>query len=338
MRVYNVAVIGCGQMGEVHIEHIYFKENVCITCVCDKDEKKAHDFAKKYNAKGIETDAERCISRDDVDIVIIATYPSSHLELAELCVKYKKHIICEKPIATNIEDGRKFVKLVKDNPGVKVLVGHILRHNHTYNMVAKMIQEGKIGHPIIMRMCQNHHTMNWERYLKLIRETSPIVDCGVHYLDVMRWFTGAEIVSVSGIGMRTDTDVPEDKNNYELVTVKLSDGSVGFYEAGWTKTISSDNLKEFIGPKGSIRIIYQKDREMHREEGDLIEYYSLETKKYENINVISERKPTDLQFDCLIKMIENNEPANPDIDSVFTSFEAALKSEDAIIRGGVREL
>ncbi len=338
MKIYRVAVIGCGQMGEVHIEHIYFKENVCITCVCDRDEEKARTFAKKYNALNIETDAEKCISRDDVDIVIIATYPSSHLELAELCIKHKKHIICEKPIATNIEDGEKFVRLVKENPEIKVLVGHILRHNHTYNMVAKMIHEGAIGHPIIMRMCQNHHTLNWERYLKLISETSPIVDCGVHYLDIMRWFTGSEIVSVSGVGMRTDEDVPKDKNNYEIVTVKLADGSVGFYEAGWTKTISSDNMKEFVGPLGSIRIIYQKDREMHQEEGDLIEYYSLKDKKYNNINLMSERKPTDIQFDCLVRMIENNEQPNPDIDGVFASFKAALKAEEAIACGTVMEI
>ena len=56
-----------------------------------------------------------------------------------------------------------------------------------------MIRSGAIGSPIIMRMSQNHHTMDWQKYLNLICETSPILDCGVHYLDVMRWFTVAEI-------------------------------------------------------------------------------------------------------------------------------------------------
>lgn len=330
MKVYNVVLIGCGHMGEAHLEHIYFKEYVNISCVCDKDEDKARDFMRRFGAKSISTDATECISRPETDIVIIATYPSTHLELLKLCIEYKKHVICEKPIATTLEDGQEFVRLVKTNPDVKVLVGHILRHNATYRKVAKMIHEGAIGKPIIMRMTQNHHTLNWNRYRRLIEETSPVIDCGVHYLDVMRWFTDADIVDVNGIGMRTDEDVPEGKCNYEMITVKLSDGSIGYYEAGWTKTISANNVKEFAGPKGSIRLVFAKDRMFHQEEGDLIEYYSLEEDTYHTINVKGERKPTDVQLRALIRMIEEELPDRPTIDEVYASFEASMKAEIAI--------
>lgn len=330
MKIYNVVLIGCGHMGEVHLEHIYYKDDICVSCVCDKDEARAKEFQRRFNAKGISVNAEECISRKETDIVIIATYPSTHLELLKLCLKYKKHVICEKPFATTLEDGREFVRLVKAHPDVKVLIGHILRHNATYRRVAKMIEEGAIGHPIIMRMSQNHHTMNWDRYRRLIEETSPIVDCGVHYLDVMQWFTNATITDISGIGMRTEDDLPLNKCNYEMVTVKLSDGSIGFYEAGWTKTITSNNTKEFVGPKGSIRLIFAKDRMNHQEEGDLIEYYSLEDKTYHTINVNSERKPTDVQMRCLIRMIEEELPDRPTIDEVYASFEAAMKAETSI--------
>ena len=332
MKIYNVVLIGCGHMGEVHMEHIYYKDDICVSCVCDKDEARAKEFQRRFNAKSISVNAEECISRKETDIVIIATYPSTHLELLRICLKYKKHVICEKPFATTLEDGKEFVRLVKANPDVKVLVGHILRHNATYRKVAKMIKEGAIGHPIIMRMSQNHHTMNWDRYRRLIEETSPIVDCGVHYLDVMQWFTNASITDISGIGMRTEEDLQPNKFNYEMVTVKLSDGSIGFYEAGWTKTIASNNMKEFVGPKGSIRLIFAKDRMNHQEEGDLIEYYSLEDKTYHTINVNSERKPTDVQMRCLIRMIEEELPDRPTIDEVYASFEAAMKAEESILK------
>ena len=330
MKVYNVVLIGCGHMGSVHLEHIYFKEDICISCVCDKNEERAKEFQRRFGAKSISTDAEECISRKETDIVIISTYPSTHLTLLKLCMKYKKHVICEKPIATNLEEGQEFVRLVKQHPDVKVLVGHILRHNATYRKVAKMIHEGAIGKPIIMRMVQNHHTMDWDRYRRLIEETSPVIDCGVHYLDVMRWFTDAEIVDVSGIGMRTEDDLPENKCNYEMITVKLSDGSIGYYEAGWTKTISSNNTKEFIGPKGNIRLIFAKDRKEHQEEGDLIEYYNLEDNTYHTINVLTERKPTDVQMRCLIRMIEEELPDRPTIDEVYASFAATMHAEAII--------
>lgn len=332
MKRYNIALIGCGHMGQAHLENIYSKENVCISYVCDRNEERAREFQRRFGAKNICTDAESCISAADVDIVILATYPSSHVKLLKLCLQYKKHVICEKPIAQSLEEGREFRCLVKENPDVKVLVGYILRHNITYQKVAEMIQDGVIGKPIIMRMTQNHHCMDWDRYRRLLEETPPLVDCGVHYLDVMQWFTGAKIESLSGICMQTEKDLPAGRNNYEMLTAKLSDGSIGYYEAGWGRTISSDNSKEFIGPLGSIRLVFAKDRINHQEEGDLIEHYDLQSRTYHTINVQSERKPTDLQLEYLINMIENNVPACPTIDEVFSSFEAAWKAEASLLK------
>lgn len=329
-KQYGVALIGCGQMGAVHLENIYYKDNVNVRCVCDKNEESAKNFMKRYNADYITTDIDRCLEDEKVDIVICATYPSTHLEIVQKCLEHGKHVLCEKPIGTSLEEGEKFASLVKAHPECKVLIGHILRHNHTYQTVAKMIQDGAIGFPVVIRMAQNHHTMNWPRYLKLIQETSPIIDCGVHYIDIMQWFTGEKITHVSGIGQRTEPDVPEDKYNYGLITVRLSGGSVGYYEAGWSNTMSSDNLKEFVGPLGSIRITYRKDRQSHQEEGDLIEYYRYPAKTYEMINVEGKRKPTDAQFDYLIQMIEENVEATPTIDEIFECFKLALHADEII--------
>ena len=111
MKIYNVVLIGCGHMGEVHLEHIYYQDYIHISCVCDTNEDRAKAFARRFGADSISVDAEECISRKETDIVIIATYPSTHLELLKLCIKYKKHVICEKPIATTLEDGQEFVRI-----------------------------------------------------------------------------------------------------------------------------------------------------------------------------------------------------------------------------------
>jgi predicted dehydrogenase len=329
-KIYSVALIGCGRMGQAHIEDIYYKENVTIEYVCDLDINKAKIFSKKYGATKITDNYIDCISDKNVDIVIVATYPSTHLSLLKECIKNHKHVICEKPIANNREDGKEFVKLVKENPQCKVLIGHILRHNKTYQKVAAMIQGGAIGFPIIIRMVQNHHTMDWGKYLNLIKETSPIIDCGVHYIDVMEWVTGSNIVNIEGIGIRTECDVPDDKYNYGIMTVKLKDGSVGYYEAGWSNTMASDNVKEFIGPNGRITLIYRNDRHTHQEEGDLIDYYKYPEKSYEAINIQSKRKATGVQFEYLINMIENGIESNPTIDEVYRSLEIALIADEKI--------
>ncbi|MBQ4517597.1 MAG: Gfo/Idh/MocA family oxidoreductase [Clostridia bacterium] len=330
IKQYNIALIGCGNMGAAHLDNIYTKDNVTIHCVCDIDPERAKAFAHKYHAKEYETDYKKAIAMPEVDIVIIATYPSSHLDIVKECISNGKHILCEKPIAQDLQTGQEIVKLIQNHPECKVLVGYILRHNKTYQHVARMIQEGAIGKPIVMRMAQNHHTMDWGKYLNLINETSPIVDCGVHYLDVMRWFTGAEITDISGIGLKTEADVPQGKYNYGLITVRLSDGSIAYYEAGWGNTISSDNLKEFVGPKGRIRITYQMSRQFNQEEGDLVEYYTYPEGKYETININCKRKPTDDQLQELIDMIEQDKKSSPTLEDVMKSFEWVLKADENI--------
>ncbi len=329
-KLYHIALIGCGHMGEAHIADIYYKENVQVDYVCDLDLERARIFQKKYGARRITSDYLECIRDKEVDVVIVATYPSTHLQILKECIREGKHVICEKPIATSLKDGEEFVRIVKANPQCKVLIGHILRHNKTYQKVAEMIRSGAIGFPIIFRMVQNHHTMDWQKYLNLIRETSPIIDCGVHYMDVMEWFTGSPITYIDAIGLRTESDVPADKYNYGIMTVKLEDGSVGYYETGWSNTIAADNLKEFVGPKGRIRLVYRKDRPTHQEEGDLIEYYKFPEKQYETINIQSERKPTGAQFDYLVKMIETGVESVPSIDEVFESMKITFEADRKI--------
>lgn len=329
-KVYGVAIIGCGHMGDAHMADIYEKDNVRMVCACDTNIQKAAQFQKRYGFTRITADAQECITASDVDIVIIAIYPSTHLQYLRMCLDARKHVLCEKPICANESEANEFVRLVQSQQQCKVLVGLILRHNESYKRIADMIQQGVIGSPIVFRMVQNHHTMDWPRYLNLIRETSPIIDCGVHYLDVMQWFTGAGIAHISGIGMTTEADVPDDKYNYGMITVQLDDSSIGYYEAGWGNSITSDNRKEFIGPLGSIRLIQQKDRADHREEGDLIEHYDSQTGEYHMINISGKRKPTGAQLEYLIRMVEENVPAVPSMDEVLDNFRWALVADRAI--------
>lgn len=335
-KTYGVALIGCGAMGAAHLDEIYCMEHVNVVAVCDTDEERAREFAHRYGAQRIETDYRALMDNPLVDIVIIATYPGSHLEILSACLAAGKHVICEKPLAATLEDGEKMVRLIRENPQCKVLVGYILRHNQTYRHVAEMIQNDAIGHPIVMRMTQNHHTMDWPKYKNLILNTSPIIDCGVHYYDVMRWFTGAEITAIRGIGQKTEPDLPDGTYNYGMTIAELSDGSIGYYEAGWSNSMSSSNTKEFIGPKGRISVTYQMWRQQNQEEGDLIEYYRYPEGTYETINSLCSRKPTGDQLNALIDMIENNAPANPSIEDVWKSFTIAFRA-DSDIRSRIKQ-
>jgi predicted dehydrogenase len=108
-----------------------------------------------------------------------------------------------------------------------------------------------------MNLNQQSSGAHWETHKNLLRSTSPIVDCGVHYVDVMCRMTGARPVSVNGIGARLADDIAPGQINYGHLQVTFDDGSVGWYEAGWGPMMSETAffVKDVIGPKGCVSIV-----------------------------------------------------------------------------------
>lgn len=329
-KIYGITLIGCGKMGHTHLSRICERDNIRINCVCDRNIERAEHYKKVFGAAKASDNAEECIKDPGTDIVIIATYPSTHIEMLKICLENGKHALCEKPIADTLEKGEEFYRLVKSHPECKVLVGNLLRHCSAYQKAAEMIQSGVIGKPVVIRLVHNHHTMDWARYKNLIEETSPLIDCGVHYTDICQWFTGEKIEQVSALGACTEPDLPKGKYNYSMMTMRLSGGSVAYYEAGWSNTLTAASTREFAGPKGSIRIMDPNERPSHQEEGELIELYRYPERKYEIININEDARPTDKQIEYLIKMIEEDAPAVPSMEEIMECFRALFEGDRQI--------
>ena len=333
-RKYGVVLVGCGHIGEQHIRDIYFREQIHIVGVVDIDPKRAQEFRVKYGAESCGTDYREYLQRSEVDIVIIATYVSTHLAILRDCLQNGKHVLCEKPIGRTEEEGREFIRLVRSSP-CRVLVGHILRYNETYRRAAELIHSGAIGRLTLIRMVQNHHSKNWPRYRRLLEDCSPIVDCGVHYIDVMQWFTGEKVINVDGFGGKIDDDLPEAVYNYGVINVRFPSGCIGYYEAGWSQNLSSCNVKEFVGSSGRLTITLNANRAQDVEEGDLIRLYRNDTNEYTTINCPSKYKNMWAQMQRLIAMIENGEPAVPSIDEIESAFCIAMRADEAIRKKGI---
>lgn len=327
MKRYGVLVIGCGHIGLEHIADIYYRKHIRIIAVVDRERERAEITARKYGIKEFGNDYRQYLADARINIVIIATHASSHLLILRDCLAARKHVLCEKPIATTQEDGREFCNCVRQAK-TKVLVAHVLRHNTTYRKVHDLIREGVIGNLRLARMVQNHHVIDWERYKRLLQDCSPIVDCGVHYIDVLQWFAGSPVVEVGGMEACLDKDSPGP--NYGILTMRLKNGCMGYYEAGWSRNTAAQNTKEFIGDRGRIRLELQELRHTDKEEGDLISLYRSDMGDYQTINVPSVYKNMYGQLCCLIDMIERDVPAEPTIDEVYSAFCVALTAERAM--------
>jgi predicted dehydrogenase len=166
------------------------------------------------------------------------------------------HVFIEKPLAESVEQAEKIVATAT-RLNRKLVIGYILRHHPSWIKFIEMAQQ--LGKPLVMRMNLNQQSSgnNWETHKNLMSSISPIVDCGVHYVDVMCQMTRAKPIRVAGLGARLSNELPTGKINYGHLQVTFDDGSVGWYEAGWGPMMSETAffVKDVVGPKGSASII-----------------------------------------------------------------------------------
>jgi predicted dehydrogenase len=189
------------------------------------------------------------------DLMVIATYSDSHADYACAAMNAGAHVFVEKPLATTVEDAKR-VMATAVKTDRKLVVGYILRHHPSW---MRLIQEARsLGPPYVFRLNLNQQSARaeWETHKALMQTTSPIVDCGVHYVDVMCQITDAEPVRVHGMGLRLSDEIAADMYNYGQFQVLFKDGSVGWYEAGWGPMMSETAffVKDIVSPNGSVSI------------------------------------------------------------------------------------
>lgn len=249
----RVLVAGLGNMGRSHALAYARNPGFEIAALVNRS-----DVALPAELAGheIRRSFEDALAEEKPDAVAIATYSDSHADYAVAALEAGCHVFVEKPLATTVADARRVVDAARAN-GKKLVVGYILRHHPSWT---RLIAEArKLGGPYVFRMNLNQQSSGatWETHKQLMKTTSPIVDCGVHYLDVMCQITDARPVEVRGMGLRLTEEIDPAMYNYGHLQVLFEDGSVGWYEAGWGPMISETAffVKDVISPNGCVSIV-----------------------------------------------------------------------------------
>lgn len=189
------------------------------------------------------------------DLVCVATYTDTHADYAVAAMEAGAHVFVEKPLAGNVADARRVVDAAT-RLGRKLVVGYILRHHPSWQ---RLIAEARdLGGPYVFRLNLNQQSTGptWDVHKALMDTTPPIVDCGVHYVDVMLQITDAAPVEVRGMGLRLSPEIAPDMYNYGHFQVLFADGSLGWYEAGWGPMMSDTAffVKDVVSPNGAVSI------------------------------------------------------------------------------------
>jgi predicted dehydrogenase len=251
----RVLVVGLGNMGMSHALAYARIDGFEVAGLCTRGIR-SRTLPAALAAAPLYTSFEEALADVKPDVVSINTLPDTHAAFAIRAMDAGAHVFVEKPLAETVADAER-VTAAAVRTKRKLVVGYILRHHPSWIRFVELART--LGTPLVFRMNLNQQSSGaqWETHKRLLRTLSPIVDCGVHYVDIWCQITPARPVSVHGVGARLTSEMPEGMYNYGHFEVTFDDGSVGWYEAGWGPMMSETAffVKDVIGPNGSVSIV-----------------------------------------------------------------------------------
>jgi len=252
----RVLVVGCGNMGKSHAMAYHTLDGFEICGIVSTGNSKVVLNEKLGGGYPLFSDFYEALEATKPDAVCISTYPDTHEAFAIKALESGCHVFIEKPLADSVEGAERVAEAAR-KAGKKLVVGYILRYHPSWEKFIELSQQ--MGKPLVMRMNLNQqsHGPKWTVHRNLMKSLSPIVDCAVHYIDVMCQMTRSKPVQVSAIGARLTDEIPEWNYNYGQLQIRFEDGSVGWYEAGWGPMVSETAffIKDVFGPKGAVSIV-----------------------------------------------------------------------------------
>ncbi len=256
----RVLLVGCGRMGTAHA--LAFQNESAgfriAGLVSRKDGSRERLARRLGGAPALFDDLETALRVTRPDAVCISTHSDTHAELALRALRAGAHVYVEKPLALTLRAAED-VLVAAGEVGRQLMVGYLLHHHPAQQ---KFLELGEaLGRPLVMRMAVNQPSAgpDWERHRRLLASASSLVDCGVHYVDLMGRLTGAAPLRVHAVGARLDESLRHD--NYGQVQIVFADGSVGWFESGWGPMIGSGlrRLQEATGPRGAVSLLRSPD-------------------------------------------------------------------------------
>lgn len=251
----KVALIGFGRMGRFYLKEMQKSGRWNIAYICDTDAS-TRQLAKEMSpeSKIVSTDQD-IFADDSVQVVGLFALANSRAEQIEKAIRYGKHIIAEKPVADTMEAEWEVIDLIKDTH-VLSTVNLYLRNSWYHNLMKRYINEGEIGELAIIRIC--HMTPGLAPGEGHEYEGPAFHDCGMHYVDIARWYAESEFKTwnAQGINMWNYKDPWWVQCHGTFKNGVVFDITQGFVYGQLSKDQTHNSYVDIIGTKGIVRMTH----------------------------------------------------------------------------------
>lgn len=256
----RVGIIGCGAIAQKrHLPEYSERSDVEIVAVCDFNVERANEIKEQYGALYAFNHHKDLLALEEVDAVSVCTPNQFHAKVSIEAMKAGKHVLCEKPMATTIEEAREMVKVASEN-NVFLMVGHNQRLMPTHVQAKQLLQNGKLGRVLTFTTTFGHggpegwsiDGKNSWFFNKDQAFIGAMGDLGVHKADLISWLIDDQIASVSAMYGTLDKEIPVDDN--AIFLMKTRKGVLGTLTASWTYYANENNSTVLHCENGTMKI------------------------------------------------------------------------------------
>ncbi|KON89663.1 dehydrogenase [Sporosarcina globispora] len=334
MKKLKIGIIGCGSIAEHrHMPEYHANSGTVIESVCDINDERASVFADLYQAK-MYTNYKELLAGSDIDAVSVCTPNYLHAPISIAALNAGKHVLCEKPMATSMEEALGMIKAARNN-GVKLMIAHNQRFVQSHKKAKELIEKGEAGKIYSFRSAFGHGgPEGWSADGKeswFFKKNQAFIgamgDLGVHKTDLLRYLLGEEFAEV-GAFVETSAKEGADVDDTAVCVLKTASGVIGTLAASWSYVSKEDNSTIIYGEKAILRL---EDDPVH---SLIVQYANGETVKYELGGIQTNKEggqKTSGVIDHFVESILNDkEPSIPGSEGMksLQVILAALKSSE----------
>lgn len=243
MEKLKIGVIGVGNISNEHIQAYLKNPNVELYAFCDINETQLKMMAEKYGVTRTFTDKDEMLALPELDAVSVCTWNSEHAPCTIAALNAGKHVLCEKPMATTVEEAIA-MKEVAERSGKLLQIGFVRRFGNDCEVLQDFIQQdflGEIYYAKATYLRRNGNPMGW--FGDVSRSGGgPLIDLGVHVIDLTRYLMGnPKPVSVYGVTFRKLGNRSELKDQKDYVSASATDHDICDVEDMATAMVRYDN-------------------------------------------------------------------------------------------------
>lgn len=261
MKQLNVGVIGCGHIAQqVHIPNYVENSKSNLVAVCDTDKNVANLIAEKYKTKHVFTDYQELLKSGLVEAVSVCVPTSLHSRVVIDAARCGIHILCEKPLALNMNDADKMLEAASHN-NIKLAVGFNLRFLSNHVKAKEYLDKGKIGRPIfagaeVITSGPYEPKVGEEFYQSEAKKRiGCLFDAGAHLAYLLVWMLGEPLeVSASLSTYKEGVEV----DDHAVVTAKFQNEVLGNIQVAWShlpdyRAVENSRTLEIVGTEGILQ-------------------------------------------------------------------------------------